>query len=163
MKKAEKQHGTETEAKNIVKKGLCLFLAIILLFFGFYGCKAVFQTAAFIFLVKADDDRADKNDIFEFVRENEEALLQAIEDGDYSAFENKGFVNNVSIDDEVTNFCCGFAGIAPSSSEVGFYYTLDEDVTVGRGYIGGGWDANAVDEYYCEHICGNFYYYHVTS
>ena len=51
--------------------------------------------ACFLFLVAAGDDSADKDEVFEFVCEKENDLLNAIEDGDFSAFENQGFIKDI--------------------------------------------------------------------
>jgi hypothetical protein len=75
------------------------------------------------------DDSADKDEIFTFVRENEEELLKAIESGDFSAFENQGVIKEIEDDDEAVDFSCGGAGVGSGTSYVGFYYTPDNDMT----------------------------------
>ena len=114
------------------------------------------------------------NPSFEFVCEKEEALLQAIENGDFSAFENKGLVKRIDADETVVDFSCGGAGVGSGTSYVGFYYTPANDMTAvwcapssvssltpsGNGFE---WlETNGDNWYYTEHICGNFYYYEAS-
>ncbi len=157
----------------MLKKCMCLLMAVILLF-SMSGCADVIGGAFFLMLVAATDDRADKDVVFEFVCENEEALLQAIEEGDFSAFENQGFIKKIDADETVVDFSCGGAGVGSGTSYVGFYYTADNDMTAvwcapssasaltpsGNGFE---WRQSPGDDrYYTEHICGNFYYYEAS-
>ena len=74
-----------------MKKLICVLLVICMLF-SLTGCaEKVLGSAVFLFLVATSDDSADKNDVFEFVSDNEEELLKAIENGDFSAFENNAY------------------------------------------------------------------------
>ena len=81
---------------------------------------------------------------------------------------------DIDADDTVVDFSCGGAGIGSSTSYVGFYYTLDNDMTAvwcapsfasllmasGNGFE---WhEPNGDNRYYTEHICGNFYYYEAS-
>ena len=157
-----------------MKKLICVFLVICMLF-SLTGCaEKVLGSAVFLFLVATSDDSADKNDVFEFVSDNEEELLKAIENGDFSAFENKGFIKDIDPDEAVVNFSCGGAGVGSGTSYVGFYYTTDNDMTAvwcapssaslltpsGNGFE---WqESNGDNWYYTEHICGNFYYYEAS-
>ena len=68
----------------MLKKGLALLLAVIMVF-SLSGCSDILGGALFLFLVATGDDSADKDEVFEFVCENEEELLEAIEIGDFSA------------------------------------------------------------------------------
>ena len=152
-----------------MKKGLSLLLVIIMLF----TLPDILGGAYFIFLVASLDDRADKEEILKFVSENEEELLKAIEKGNFSAFENKGFVKEIDADETVVDFSCGGAGIGSGTCYVGFYYTSGNDMKAvwcgscagsltpsGRGYV---WrEPNGDNAYYTEHICGNFYYYEAS-
>ena len=81
-----------------MKKILCLFLTVLMLF-SMTGCTELLGSAYFLFLVATGDDAADKADVFDFVCEKEEALLEAIENGDLSAFENQGFIKKIDADD----------------------------------------------------------------
>ena len=152
----------------MLKKGLALLLAVIMVF-SLSGCSDILGGAFFLFLVATGDDSADKDEVFDFVSENEEELLKAIEAGDYSTFENQGFIKRIYTDETVVDFSCGGAGVGPNTSYVGFFYTLDNDMTAvwcapassltpsGNGFE---WqEANGDNRYYTEHICGNFYYY----
>ena len=155
------------------KKGLSLLLVVIMLF-SLSGCSEILGGAFFLFLVATGDDSADKDEVFEFVCENEEELLQAIEDGDFSSFENQGFIKDIDADDTVVDFSCGGAGVGSGTSYVGFYYTPDNDMTAvwcapssassmtpsGDGYE---WrEPNGDNRYYTEQISGNFYYYEAS-
>ena len=129
------------------------------------------MAAAFFAFDALLDDRAGKEDVIAFVRENEEALLEAIEQGELSEYEKKGVVRKINAEETVVDFSCGGAGIGSGTSYVGFYYTPDDDMTAvwcapfsedslrpsGNGYE---WqEANGDNCYYTEHICGQFYYY----
>ena len=155
----------------MLKKGLALLLAVIMVF-SLSGCSDILGGAFFLFLVATGDDSADKDEVFDFVSENEEELLKAIEAGDFSAFENQGFIKDIDPDETVVDFSCGGAGVGPNTSYVGFFYTLDNDMTAvwcapassltpsGNGFE---WqEANGDNRYYTEHICGNFYYYEAS-
>ena len=157
----------------MLKKCMCLLMTVVLLF-SMSGCKDLIGGAFFLMLVAATDDSADKDVVFEFVRENEAELLQAIADGDFSAFENQGFIKKINAEEKVVDFSCGGAGVGSGTSYVGFYYTADNDMTAvwcapssadllkpsGKGYE---WSETLGDNrYYTEHICGNFYYYEAS-
>lgn len=157
-----------------MKKIICVLLVLCVLF-SLAGCtEKVLDSALFLFLVVTGDDSADKDDVFEFVCEREEDLLKAIEDGDFSAFENKGFIKNIDADETLVDFSCGGAGVGSGTSYVGFYYTSNDDMTAvwcapsspgalapsGNGFE---WQEPDGDNwYYTEHICGNFYYYEAS-
>lgn len=157
----------------MLKKGLSLSLIMVMIF-SLSACSNVLGGAFFLFLAANGDDRADKTEVFEFVRENEEELLKAIEGGDFSEFENQGFIKNIDDDDAVVEFSCGGAGMGSGTAYVGFYYTPDNDMTAvwcapssaellspcGSGFE---WREKKGDNrYYTEHICGNFYYYEAS-
>ena len=111
----------------MLKKGLALLLTVIMVF-SLSGCSDILGGAFFLFLVATGDDSADKDEVFDFVSENEEELLKAIEAGDYSAFENQGFIKDIDADETVVDFSCGVAGVGSGTSYVGFYYTLESDM-----------------------------------
>lgn len=153
-----------------MKKIICVLLVLCMLF-SLVGCSDVLGGAFFLYLVATGDDSADKDDVFEFVCEKEEELLKAIEEGDFSAFENKGFIKDIDADETVVDFSCGGAGVGSGTSYVGFYYTADNDMTAvwcsppsadflipsGNGFE---WHEPGGDNwYYTEYICSNFYYY----
>ena len=157
-----------------MKKFLCLFLVLGMLF-SLTGClENVLGGTLFCLLVAAGDDSADKDDIFAFVCDNEQDLLKAIENEDFSAFENKGFIKSVDADADVVEFSCGGAGIGSGTYYVGYYYTQDNDMAAvwcapssaasltssGNGFE---WkETNGDNRYYTEHISGNFYYYEAS-
>lgn len=152
-----------------MKKFVCVLLGLCTMFF-LVGYGGVFL----LFLSATANDGADKDIVFEFVCEEEAALLKAIENGDFSAFENKGFIKSIDADPNVVDFSCGGAGLGSSTSYVGFYYTADNNMTAvwcapssassltpsGNGFE---WQENNGDNwYYTEHICGEFYYYEAS-
>ena len=156
-----------------MKKLICVFLVLCMLF-SLAGCSDVLGSAFFLLLSGTSDDSANKDDVFEFVCEEEKALLTAIENGDFSAFENKGFIKSIDATTHVVDFSCGGAGVGSGTSYVGFYYTADNDMTSvwcapssassltpsGNGFE---WqETNGDNWYYTEHICGNFYYYEAS-
>ena len=157
-----------------MKKTICMLL-VLCMFLPLAGCSEKDLAGAFFLsLVLTGDDSADKADVFEFVREKEDELLKAIEDGDFSAFENQGFIKDIDPDEVVVDFSCGGAGVGSGTSYVGFYYTTDNDMTAvwcapssaslltpsGNGFE---WqESNGDNRYYTEHICGNFYYYEAS-
>ena len=148
-------------------------LIVLCMSFSLAGCS-VLDGAFFLLLAATSDDSASKDDVFEFVCKEEEALLKAIEDGDFSAFENKGFIKSIDAGTNVVDFSCGGAGIGSGTSYVGFYYTADNDMTAvwcapssassltpsGNGFE---WQETDGDNYYyTEHICGYFYFYEAS-
>ena len=156
-----------------MKKIICMLLVLCMLL-PLTGCSDVLGGAFFLFLVATIDDSADKDEIIEFVCEKEDELLKAIEDGDFSAFENKGFIKDIDADETVVDFSCGGAGIGSGTSYVGFYYTPNNDMTAvwcapsSSGSLtpsenGFEWrESNGDNWYYTEHICGNFFYYEAS-
>ena len=157
----------------MLKKGLSLLLAVFMMF-SLTGCSDILGGAFFLFLVATGDDSADKDEVFEFVCEKEEELLQAIEGGDFSAFENQGFIKSISARENYVEFSCGGAGIGSGTSYVGFYYTPDHNMTAVDDLVpayaalkasGNGFEwkePNGDNRYYTEHICGHFYYYEAS-
>jgi len=156
-----------------MKKIICMLLISCMLF-STAGCADGLRDAFFLTLVAASDDRATKDDVFEFVCKKEEELLKAIENREFSAFENKGFIKDIDADETVVDFSCGGAGVGSGTSYVGFYYTHNNDLTAvwcapqtsdsltpsGNGYA---WkEPNGDNWYYTEHILGNFYYYEAS-
>lgn len=157
----------------MLKKGLSMLLAVIMLF-SLSGCGDILGGAFFLFLISTGDDRTDKGNIIEFVCENQDQLLKAIDDGDFSAFENQGFIKGVDASDTVVDFYCGGFGVGSATSYVGFYYTPENDMAAmwcapssaallipsGNGFV---WrEPNGDNRYYTEHICGDFYYYEAS-
>lgn len=156
-----------------MKKILCLLLVMCTLL-SLSGCSDALGSALFLFLAAMSDDGAEREEVFEFVCEHEAELLNAIEEGDLSAFENQGFIKEIDADDAIVDFSCGGAGVGAGTSYVGFYYTPEHDLTAvwcapssadalvpsGDGFE---WrEKNGDNYYYTEHICGNFYYYEAS-
>lgn len=157
----------------MVKKVVAFLLAASMLF-TLTGCSDWVGGLAFLAMVLMSDDSADKDDVFAFVQENEAALLKAIEDKDFSDYENKGFIKKIDCDIQVVDFSCGGAGVGSGTSYVGFFYTADDDMAAvwcapyseaslepsGSGFA---WqEENGDNRYYTEHICGHFYYYEAS-
>lgn len=156
------------------KKVLSLLMAVAMMV-SLVGCSEEdIAGVFFLFLVATDDDRAEKEEVFDFVLENEEELRKAIEDGDFSAFENQGIVKDIDPYETVVDFYCGGAGVGSGTSYVGFYYSPDNDVTAvwcapssisdltpsGDGYE---WSETGGDNrYYTQRICENFWYYEAS-
>ena len=150
-----------------MKKILSVMLVFCLLFL-------MAMAAAFFVFDALLDDRADKEEIIAFVRENEVALLEAIELDELSDYEKKGVVQKINAEEAVVDFFCGGAGIGSATSYVGFYYTPNDDMVAvwcapvsadsltpsGEGFA---WQESEGDNsYYTEHICGHFYYYEAS-
>ncbi len=154
-----------------MKKFLCLCLVVIMTL-SLSGCVAdLAEGAFFLYLIAAGDDRADQDDIFEFVRENEAEMLAAIEKGEIEAFGNRGVVKTVHESEMYIKFSCGGAGVGSGTSYVGFYYTANGSAAVigespsfaeklvpcGNGFE---WrETDGDNRYYTEQICGHFWYY----
>lgn len=160
------------------KKITCLLLAVVLAV-SLCGCESVekmVKSAVFLFVIFTTDmdDRASKEDIFQFVTENETQLLQAIKDGDFSDYEEQGFIQNIDDNGNHVDFYCGGAGFASETDYVGFYYSSTNDMAAvwcapysaqslspsGDGYF---WkEAEGDNRYYVEMICDHFYYYEAS-
>ena len=152
---------------------LLLTIALLITLSGCADATELISGAYFLFLVATGDDRPEKEDIFEFVQENEQALLNAIEENDYSLFEDNEVIKSIDVDKTVVDFYCGGAGIGSGTSYVGFYYTPDNDMTAvwcapssdllevcGNGFQ---WREEKGDNrYYTEKICECFFYYEAS-
>ena len=156
-----------------MKKVICVILAFCMMC-SFAGCADFLGGSLFLIFAAANDDRADKETIAAFVCEQEDALLQGIENRDFSAFEQKGFIKDIAIDKGVVEFSCGGMGMGSATSYVGFYYTPDNDISAvwcapsspdlltpsGKGFA---WqEPNGDNRFYAEKICENFYYYEAS-
>ena len=154
-----------------MNKKLKYLLLILALVVALAACQPIFCGAYFLYLVATSDDSALESEIFEFVIENEAELLAAVEREDFSAFENQGFIRDISLRDGVAEFSCGGGGVGSGTSYVGFFYTETDDMAAvwcapssaalltpsGDGFE---WqEKNGDNRYYVEHICGRFYYY----
>lgn len=152
-----------------MKKLLCLLMSVIMIF-SLSGCSDLFGAVYLSFLVAQGDDRAEKDDIISFVTEQEQQLLQAIERGDFSGFENNGIVKSVSVRESAVEFYCGGVGMGSNTTYVGFFYSPADDMLafypsagkedvfpVGEGFL---WKEEAGDnQFYTEKIADHFYYY----
>ena len=121
-----------------------------------------------------DDDRADQDEIFEYVRENEAALEACANSGDFSVLRLPHFIKSILVETDHVDFDCGGAGMGPDTAYCGFFYSESDDLSAvwcaphygqvltphGDGFA---WKEGGGDNtYYVEHICGHFYYYHAT-
>ena len=101
-------------------------------------------------------------------------LLQAIETGDFSAFEDHHIIKEIDTDDNCIDFYCGGTGLGSATSYVGFFYSPDNNMSAvwfapvstgsltpsGNGFM---WkEPNGDNRYYVERICGNFFYYEAS-
>ena len=85
-----------------MKKALCVLLCL-LLGLSLTGCGRLL----FFLLIALDDDRAPKDEIFAYVSEQEDLLLQCIESKDYSAVLQGSIVRDVNVRQNHVDFYCG--------------------------------------------------------
>ena len=128
--------------------------------------------AVFIcFSLTACTGHLSKSEIFSLVQDNHAFLLECIGDDRLDRAAQVRGIESAYADKNgaYVEFCCGGAGLVPSSSYYGFYYSPDDlplavDVTdtkdlvpAGSGY---GWKQPGGDNrYYTERILENWYYY----
>lgn len=127
-----------------------------------------------VILAVIGDDHASKEEIFEFVQNNESDLLSAIESGDLASLEGQGIVQEINTKEKLIDFYCGGAGFGSATSYVGFYYSPEDDMTAmwyapentasllpcEKGFE---WlQPDGDNRYYTENICGHFYYYEAS-
>lgn len=136
-------------------------------------CLNFILAVILIFFVIAGDDRASKSAVTSFVNAHQDALVQAIEARDFSEFENKGIIKDIRASGRTVEFSCGGVGIGSGTAYVGFYYAPDRNMSTlwcapstaaltpeGNGFL---WkEPQGDNQYYTEHICGNFYYYEAS-
>lgn len=153
-------------------KLLCLLLVICIPFSSLSGyVKIILVSPVVYILISANNERADKDEIFRFVCENEEELLKAIENENFSQFENNGFIKSIKVNGDHVDFSCGGTGIGSATSYVGFYYSPNDELNaiwcappsaqlLTPNKNGFEWkETNGDNRYYTQHICGHFYYY----
>ena len=151
----------------VMKKALCLFFCLIVAL-SFASCS----------FPNPFDDRASKEDIFAYVKENEAELLDAINKDDFLTIRTSTRIIQLIDDDEIgrgfVDFDCGGSGFGSETSYCGFFYSADNDMTErrqlpfgeefkesGDGYL---WEESWNNQYgdntyYVENICTHFYYY----
>ena len=128
--------------------------------------------AIFIFTLVGCGVKEPKQDVFNLVEKNYDAIATACENEDEETLLAIDGITQVEIADGYVIVYCKGTGIAPSSQDYGFYYSKDNSpVTVdcnldivcyakdlspeGDGYqciVGG-------NTFYTEHIKGNIYFY----
>ncbi len=150
-----------------MKKALCLFFCLIVAL-SFASCS----------FPNPFDDRGSKEDIFAFVKENEDSLVACVNNNDFSEIKEKThMIHHIDTDDikfGFVDFDCGGSGFGSETSYCGFFYSADGDLTErrqlpegevfkesGNGYL---WEESWNDQfgdntYYVENICNHFYYY----
>ena len=152
--------------KKALKIALCIVAGLLAL------VMLVTVVAPFLFfrlMVILDDDRAPKEKIFSFVREQQEELEACIASGNFSTLDSSGVVMDVHVGENHVEFYCGGQGFGPDTEYRGFYYSTTNDMTVlypdirlkpvGNGYT---WSGDGDNSYYTEHICGHFFYYELA-
>lgn len=157
----------------MLKKSICVLLVVAMMF-SLCGCSDLLAAVGILAVIMTSDDRADKDEIFVFVRDHESQLLSAIEKDDFTEFENQGFIKDIDADEDAVDFSCGGAGMGSATAYVGFYYTPSHDMTAvwcapyseaslspsGNGFL---WqEPDSDNRYYTEQICGCFYYYEAS-
>lgn len=150
----------------VMKKALCLFFCLIVAL-SFASCS----------FPNPFDDRASKEDIFAYVKENEAELLDAINKDDFLTIRTSTRIIQLIDDDEIgrgfVDFECGGSGFGSETSYCGFYYSADDNMTeiwcapsgVSLSESGSGYEwheKNGDNTYYTENICGHFYYYEAS-
>ena len=149
-----------------MKKALCLLFCLIVAL-SFASCS----------FPNPFDDRADKEDIFAFVKENEDSLVACINNNDFSEIKGKThMIHRIDTDDikfGFVDFDCGGSGFGSETSYCGFYFSDDDNMTeiwcapsgVSLSKSGSGYEwheENGDNTYYTENICGHFYYYEAS-
>ncbi len=112
-----------------------------------------------------------KGEIFEFVNEHNEIILEDIFENDFTDSLALDSIESVDVSEYCVEFYFGGEGISASSNEYGFYYSFDgqplgvfegsvfcsSDIMTEDGY---GYSTNFQNNYYyTEKICDNFWYY----
>lgn len=153
------------------------------------GCSELIGAMCFAYLSAMNNTYVEKEDVFEYVIENEFLLNQAIETGDYSTlvhngtfeyddisytFDHEGIVEDVYISEDYVQFGCAGSGMGSATTYTGFSYVPDDDilkmwsappsvdmlVPSGNGYEY--LEQNGDNRFYVENICGSFYYYEAS-
>lgn len=113
-----------------------------------------------------------KEDIFNLVETNYDAILNACEEQDEAALLAIDGIKNVNIVEDYIIVYCEGAGIAPSSQDYGFYYSAEnspvavdcnQDIIRNADALtpdGAGFTCVVnYNTFYTEHIKGNLYFY----
>lgn len=136
--------------------------------------RRILSLLLFLILLFTDGCGADasKNEIFDLVEKNYDAICAACRAEDTQALLAIEGVKSVHVTDGYVIVYCKGAGIAPSSQDYGFYYSVENSpVTVdcnqmivcgkdGLTAEGGGYQCVVSgNTFYTEHIKGNIYFY----
>ena len=140
---------------DIMKKTVSLIVCVLLVI-GLCACSG----------------KSIKEDIFNIVEENVDILIEAINTGDYGYVSEIKGITDITVNDDYIVFYCRGQGIAPSSQEYGFYYSIEnqpvaifdgkpvckpENMTVKDG--GYEYIDSSHNLFYTENIVNHFYYY----
>lgn len=151
-----------------LKKAVCI-LSVVLMMFSFTACQAGdFSALSFFRMIMSSDDSTPKDQIFEFVNEHQEELIECAEKDDFSEFEGRGIVKSVYDSGTYTEFYCGGRGLAAGSSYYcGFFYSPHDSATAmwphltvspkGNGFVYE--EVNGDNRFYSEEIFDCFFYY----
>ncbi len=113
----------------------------------------------------------DKNSIIGVFSSNKEAIIEAVESGNFYAAEKISGIYEVSVYENYVEFNCGATGIVPSSTYYGFFYSPHNDPSaiLGAGYSADDFvpegdsliwsEPDGDNEFYVEQIEENFFYY----
>lgn len=149
-----------------MRKALCLLL-----------CLLIAVSLASCGFPNPFDDRAKKEDIFAYVKENKDALLDCIDKNEYLSIRLSTNIIRDIDDDGIGNgfvdFDCGGVGFGSETAYCGFYYSADDDMTkvwcaptntpLSKSGSGFEWhEENGDNTFYTENICDHFYYYEAS-
>ena len=132
---------------------------------------AFFLIVSFIFAL-AGCGKTPKEDIFNIVEKNYDAILKACEEKDEDALLSIKGITQVNIVDDYVIVFCKAEGISVSSQNYGFYYSVEnspvtidcnQDIVCGADGLqleGKGYQCVVSgNTFYTEHIKGNIYFY----
>lgn len=132
---------------------------------------AFFLIVSFIFAL-AGCGKTPKEDIFNIVEKNYDAILKACEEKDEDALLSIKGITQVNIVDDYVIVFCKAEGISVSSQDYGFYYSVEnspvtidcnQDIVCGADGLqpeGKGYQCVVSgNTFYTEHIKGNIYFY----
>lgn len=156
----------DNEYRKVRKKAIITAVLCIVIVIGMYA--PIFLLIS----VPAIVPNSRKQNIFNLVEKNYDAIVEACENKDVAALSAIDGIKEVDIvNGYVLVYCAGY-GIAPSSQDYGFYYSRDNlPVAVFDGRIlcrtaqlvekGDGYEYidSGYNVFYTEHIKGNIYFY----
>lgn len=136
---------------------------------------AIVLAYSLVFMLAGCGAERAKKEIFDFVEENYDAIVQACQEKDADTLSNMDGIEEVRVLNEYVLVYCQGHGIAPSSQDYGFYYSAENlPVTVDCTLSINGYTEDLTPEgdgyqyvkdhnvFYAEHIKGNIYFYSNT-